>query len=217
MPDRVRTGIDGLDDLVEGGFPDGGAIVLTGGPGVGKTTFCSQFLWEGVSNNENCLYLSTEEDPEQIKIEAKRFGWDFDEQSNYIDIQYLDPDEDLQDQIENLIETEDFERIVLDSISTVGMQWETEGKIRKNANKILEELRGLDTTVLITAELADDKSGMLSRYGVAEFIAEGVIKLDAKAMGTGLERTLTLLKMRATDIDGGIKDLDFTDKGIQIE
>lgn len=215
--DRVKTGIEGLDKLIEGGFPNGSAIVLTGGPGVGKTTFCSQYMWQGASNKERCLYLSTEEPAKEIKIEAKRFGWDFDEYSDYIDIEYLDPQENLKPQIEELIEYNDYDRIVLDSISTVGMQWENEGKIRKNANEILEELRGLDTTVLITAEHLDDGSGKLSRNGIAEFIAEGVIKLDAKAMGTGLERTLSLLKMRATDMEGGIKDIEFTEKGIQID
>jgi KaiC/GvpD/RAD55 family RecA-like ATPase len=216
MLDRVKSGIEGLDDLVEGGFPKGSVIVVTGGPGVGKTTFCSQYLWQGVSNDEKCLYISTEEVGKEITLEAQMFGWEFEDSEN-IEIEYIRPEEGMVDQIKELVEDTYYDRIVLDSISTIGMQVQDEGEIRRDAKEILEELRGLDTTVLVTAELADDDSGRLSRYGVTEFIADGVIKLDSKAMGTGLERTLTLLKMRATDMEGGIKDLQFTEDGIEIE
>jgi KaiC/GvpD/RAD55 family RecA-like ATPase len=216
--DRVKTGIEGLDDMIEGGLPKGSSILLTGGPGVGKTTFCSQYLWQGASDGENCLFLSTEEPPKEIKIEAERFGWKFDDHSDFMDIEYLDPDKEIRPhKVQDLIGDKDYERIVLDSISTICTQLNNERNVRSNAKKIIEELRGLDTTVLVTAELAEDDSGRLSRSGFAEFIAEGVIKMDARAMGTGLERTLTLLKMRATDLDGGIKDIEFAENGLQIK
>lgn len=216
--DRVKTGIEGLDDLIEGGFPNGSSILLTGGPGVGKTTFCIQYLWEGASNGESCLFLSTEEPPKEIEIESKRFGLKFDEYSDNIDIEYLDSDKEIRPhKVRDLIGDKDYERIALDSISTICTQLNDERNVRSNAKKIIEELRGLDTTVLVTAELAEDDSGRLSRSGFAEFIAEGVIKMDARAMGTGLERTLTLLKMRATDLDGGIKDIEFAENGLQIK
>jgi len=45
MSDRVASGIDGLDELLGGGFPRGGLIILAGNPGVGKTIFSAQFLY----------------------------------------------------------------------------------------------------------------------------------------------------------------------------
>jgi circadian clock protein KaiC len=47
---RVPTGIDGLDPLIEGGFPRGSLVLLAGNPGTGKTIFSMQFLYNGAED-----------------------------------------------------------------------------------------------------------------------------------------------------------------------
>lgn len=73
----VETGIPGLDELIEGGLVKDSAVLLTGTAGTGKTIFCSQFLWEGLQNGENCMFVTLEERPEKIGNAASDFGWDF--------------------------------------------------------------------------------------------------------------------------------------------
>ncbi|MCK5063410.1 MAG: AAA family ATPase, partial [Candidatus Aenigmarchaeota archaeon] len=67
---RVKTGVPGMDKLMEGGIPEGSVVLLSGGAGCGKTTFSCQFIMEGLNNGENCLYITLEESPEDIKKDA---------------------------------------------------------------------------------------------------------------------------------------------------
>jgi len=78
MSDRVASGIDGLDELVGGGFPRGGLIVLAGNPGTGKTIFSAQFLYRGaVDQGERGVYVGFAEDKEQFYRNMRALGLDF--------------------------------------------------------------------------------------------------------------------------------------------
>ena len=109
MTMRVPTGQPKLDSLMEGGFLKNNVYLITGGTGTGKTIFCLQFLWEGLKRGEPCVYLSLEEEPEDIKADARQFGWDLDEyeEKGLFRLMFHDPFETdvssiLVNQIENL-------------------------------------------------------------------------------------------------------------------
>ena len=76
--ERVKTGVVGLDDLIEGGIPKGSVVLIAGSPGTGKTIFGLQFLVEGIKSGEKALYISFEENRLAIVDQAKQFGWDLD-------------------------------------------------------------------------------------------------------------------------------------------
>jgi len=79
MTNRIKTGITGFDELIDGGIPQGSFVVVTGGPGTGKTILASQFLANGVMKyDEKGLFISVEQPSEDIVAQAKQFGWDFD-------------------------------------------------------------------------------------------------------------------------------------------
>ena len=79
----IKTGVPGFDELIEkGGMPKGISILVSGGPGSGKTTFCLHTLNYGASNGEKCIYLSFEESSERLKGHMKNFGWNPDELEN---------------------------------------------------------------------------------------------------------------------------------------
>ena len=74
----VPTGVEGLDELISGGFPKGRVILVLGGPGSGKTVLASQFLYKGISNyGENGIMVSLDEGKSHYYAEMLKFGWDF--------------------------------------------------------------------------------------------------------------------------------------------
>ncbi len=73
----VKSAIPGLDELIEGGYVENDIILVTGGPGAGKTTFGMQYLMGGVENfNEPGILVAMEETPTRIIRDSWRFGWD---------------------------------------------------------------------------------------------------------------------------------------------
>ena len=80
MSKRTQTGIEGLDRLVEGGFPQGSMIVLAGSPGSGKTIAAAQYLHHGATKlGEKGVYISFGERKEVFFENIERFGLDFKE------------------------------------------------------------------------------------------------------------------------------------------
>lgn len=75
--DRVKTGVPGLDEVIEGGLPRGYTYVVMGGPGSGKTTLGVQFIYKGIVDyGENGVYVTLEEPPESIRANMQRFRWE---------------------------------------------------------------------------------------------------------------------------------------------
>jgi KaiC/GvpD/RAD55 family RecA-like ATPase len=75
--ERCKSGVQGLDEILQGGIPRGGCILLAGGPGSGKTILSSQFLFKGaLEHGEPGLLVTFDESPESIRKNMLRFSWD---------------------------------------------------------------------------------------------------------------------------------------------
>jgi circadian clock protein KaiC len=214
--ERVSTGVEGLDEIVQGGFPEGSVTMLTGGPGTGKTTFSCQFMHEGLKQGENCMYISTEERPSEIKGDAAQFDIDFDKYTSHFRIPYIVPSDDIMDEITEMVTEGDHDRIVLDSLSVLAMFWGEDENIRMNIKDLINQFRKSGATVLITAELPGE-GGKLSRHGVAEYVVDGVIKMQGFALGESSFRSAQVVKMRRTDIDGNVLNVAIDEEGMSIE
>lgn len=226
MVDRVNTGVPGLDDLIEGGFPENSTVLLTGGPGVGKTLMSCQFLWEGLQDGEKCLFITTEEDIDGILRDAEDFGWNFDEFEDNFSMEYLNPFQvsggdfadymKLNNKIMQIINDADPDRIVIDSISVLSMSIGDEAMVRKHLYELLNILKKHDTTTLLTSENNDLDSGRYSRYGVAEFVTDGVISLKRLDVGMKTFGNLELVKMRTTEVQKGEYEINIDSEGLKI-
>ena len=213
---RTPTGVDGLNEVLDGGFPEGSVTMLTGGPGTGKTTFASHFIFDGLKKGENCMYISTEERPDEIKGDAGKFGIEFDKYTSHFRIPYIVPSDDIMDEITQMVSEGDHDRIVLDSISVLAMFWGEDRNIRMLIKDLINQLRKSGATVLITAELPGEE-GKLSRHGVTEYVVDGVIKMQGFALGESSFRSAQVVKMRRTDIDGNVLNVAIDDEGMHIE
>src|SRR6188472_3451571 len=74
-PRRAKTGIEGLDNILNGGLVEHRMYLVEGNPGAGKTTLALQFLFEGIKNREKCLYITLSETKEELRAGAQSHGW----------------------------------------------------------------------------------------------------------------------------------------------
>ena len=218
MTIRVPTGIPGLDSLIEGGLLKNNIILVTGGTGTCKTIMCLQFIWEGLKRGEPCVYLSLEEDPNEIKADARQFGWDLDkyEEKDLFRIIYHDPFEtDVSSVLVNQIEYIKAKRLVVDSMSMLGLYMKDQATVRKQLGKLMKSVKNVGCTTLVTSEIVEE-SKALSRFGVEEFVVDGVIVLNYLGIGQESNRSLQIRKMRRTNHGKDVYPFEITKNGIKI-
>jgi KaiC/GvpD/RAD55 family RecA-like ATPase len=220
--EKVATGIPGFDQLIQGGFNSKSVNLIAGGPGCGKTLFCLQFLWNGLTQfNENGLFVSFEENLEDLKKDALAMGWDFDrfENEKKVKFVYFHPYEvrDIHKQLEHEIKSINAKRIIIDSTSVYGMTLETAFEVRKGLFDLTGILKKLDCVSLLTTEVTENSNvSKLSRFGVEEFLSDSIILLTFESMGGQFSRSLMVRKMRRTKNDEDIHPLEVSEKGLVV-
>jgi len=215
---RVSTGVPKLDSLLEGGLPENSVVMVTGGTGTGKTIISLQFLWEGLQKGEPCVYLSLEEEAEDIKADGRQFGWDFDryEKKGMFRVIFHDPFEtDVSSVLINQIEYIKAKRIVVDSISMLGLYMKDKATVRKQLSKLMKSVKNSGCTAIIISEIEED-SKALSRFGVEEFVVDGVVVLNYLGIGDEANRSLQIRKMRRTNHGKDIYPFKMTEAGIKL-
>ena len=233
--ERVKTGIPELDDLLHGGFIKNSSTVICGGVGTGKTILSLQFLWTGAKTyNEPGLLITIDESPSELRREAAMFGWDLKqlEDENLLaivdvatpraglpsDERYTLRELDLPLIIETIYNTHkeiQAKRAVIDSLSALGFRYDSLGKIRSTIFSLTAFLNELEVTSLMTVEAPENSS--MSRFGIEEFLAQGVIQLFLKNDDAGnLSRNLQIRKMRSTAHSLKNYFFEISDKGIVI-
>lgn len=234
---RIPTGVTGLDALVEGGFPQGRSVLVTGGTGTGKTIFSMQYLYQGALQfGEPGVYITLDERPDLIREDMLRFGWDLRklEDQNLITIidgtvakvglpseeQFalpttgFDLDKLLLEILRSTKRT-NAKRVVIDSIPALGLNFDNENDVRKAVLKLSYLLMRCGVTTIFTSEMVEGEN-KFGRYGVEEFVADGVIVMHYMGIGTQSNRTLHIRKMRATKHSEDLHPVEISDKGITI-
>ncbi|GFO97942.1 hypothetical protein ig2599ANME_2153 [groundwater metagenome] len=138
--ERVSSGIDGLDEMLGGGFPSGHVVVVIGDSGTGKTTLVLQYIMEGLLNNEPGLYITIEEEKESLIATARAYGWDLEKyiKENKLALLKLDLSDikttarRIKSELPEIIKTFGTKRVVIDSITLFSMMFDdvTERRIR---------------------------------------------------------------------------------------
>ena len=172
MAEKTKTGIEGFDSLIEGGIPESSITLITGTPGTGKTIFGLEFLYRGALMGEKGLYISFEEPKENLKLQAKQFGWDFDkfEREGKIVIDYIPSRTITNSVLEAIVPAilkDDIKRVVIDSVSTLALSIPTihtkvtevtDFTVKRFIYNFVEELRQVKTaTILVIGQSNTDK------------------------------------------------------------
>lgn len=237
MVERVPSGISGLDDLMEGGFPAGRSILVSGACGTGKTIFSMQYIYYGAKKySEPGVYVTLDERPDFIRQDVLRFGWDLRKLEDENLVHIIDgsiakiglPSEEeftmpatgfdidkLLLEIMRVSRRVGAKRVVIDSIPALGFNFENENDVRKAILKMSYLLMRTGVTSLLTSEIQEGEN-RFGKYGVEEYVVDGVVVLHYMGIGTQSNRTLHIRKMRATKHSEDLHPLKITNRGIVV-
>ena len=227
---RVPTGIDGLDVMLKGGFLRGRNILLSGPAGSGKSTLAMQFIYNGALMGEKGLYVTLEESKAKLVEDMLKFGLDLkraEKNGNFMLIggpiakltsQMGQVDADMGNiigEIEEIVKEKGIKRVVIDSVNLLTMLMKSDDERREALAALANALSSLGCTAILTSE-TEEGTMKLSRYGIEEFIVDGVVVLYLVRQGSRFVPGITVRKMRGSDHDKEIRVFKITEKGIVV-
>jgi circadian clock protein KaiC len=224
----VRTGIDGLDEVLAGGFVPNRLYLIEGDPGSGKTTLGLRYLLEGVNRNESALYVTLSESKEELQEVARSHGWSLEglairelvasEESLSPDAQLtmFHPSEvELSETTKGVLaEVERVKpaRFVFDSLSEMRLLAQNPLRYRRQILALKQFFAGRQCTVL----LLDDRTSEVGDLQL-QSIAHGVVTLEQLAPEFGAERRrLRVVKIRGVHYRGGYHDFVIERGGLKV-
>lgn len=217
---KVKSGILGFDELINGGIPEGNAILLAGPSGSGKSIFGLEFLIQGAKMGEPGVYLSFEEDEDQIKKNVETFKWGIDNEikRNKLRVVRYDPYrfEGMVDILNSNIKQIKAKRVVIDSLSAMSIYIQDPREIRKVLVDIKNVLSENNCTAFLISESPSDNTRIVSRFGVEEFVCDGIIVLYYTRLNAEFKRSIFIWKMKASDHSNKIHPFEMTRAGIKI-
>jgi circadian clock protein KaiC len=207
---KSPTGIRGLDEVTQGGLPQGRPTLLCGSAGCGKTLFGMTFLYNGaVEYNEPGVFLAFEEQPEDLIKNVGSLNYDIEKliaekklAIDHVVIERTKIAESGEYDLEGLfirlgysIDLIGAKRVVVDTIETLFGGLENEQLLRSELRRLFEWLKSKGVTAIITGERGE---GTLTRYGLEEYVADCVILLDNRVHDQLSTRRLRIVKYRGS-------------------
>lgn len=224
---KVKTGVDGLDKMLEGGLVTGRPYLVSGGPGAGKTILGMQFLFAGVAENEKSLYVSMEEKKENLSQNMILFGWDV----SKLRVMEATPEIgnplweikggeapffDMTLSMQNLLKAIESEieggvsRIVVDSLTSLKVLYTSSFEARREMLALMHFLTDKRSTTLLLSETFMGGSEMEC------FLSDGVINLRILEDRGIKKRACEIQKMRGSSFDEQIRPMKITGHGIVV-
>ncbi len=226
---RVGTGISGLDDILNGGLPQGRLYLVEGDPGTGKTTLALQFLLAGIKQGESVIYVTLSESKSELEQVVHSHGWS----AESLQIYEMAPGEDdlgpeaqytvfhpseveLADTMTAVLEQVDKirpRRVVFDSLSELRMLARDPLRYRRQILALKRHFAGRNCTVL----LLDDRTAEGSHDLQLQSIAHGVVMMQSLERDFGIKRRrVEVRKLRGSSFREGFHDYTIETGGISI-
>ncbi|MEM3948116.1 MAG: KaiC domain-containing protein [Zestosphaera sp.] len=229
----METGVPGLDGLLFGGIPKRNIVLISGGPGTGKTIFSHQFLYHGLTCGEPGVLIALEEHPAQVRREMNEFGWDVRKyedsglfaivdaftggvgesakRERYV-VKSIDDIGEFVEVVRQALREIKAQRAAVDSVSTLYL---TKPSIARGVLMQLKKvLSGLGVTSFLVSQVSVTDRGF-GGPGV-EHVADGIIRLDLDEMDGELVRSIVIWKMRGTRHDMRRHLFEITDRGVVV-
>lgn len=224
MVEDIKTGVHGLDEILNGGVVENSTTLVSGNPGSGKSILGLQFIYNGVELfGERGIYLSFEENETDLREAAESLGFDNWQQHvengdiRVYDKQVLLRENDFSSSLELLLSDlgdEDCERLVLDSLTMFQLFFEDEHEERTYLLKFIDILSENGLTTIMTNE----EGSMFpdTDIGLENFLTDANIFLLQTPTQSGVKRYLWVAKMRKKDINTDIFPMEISEGGITV-
>lgn len=201
---KIKTGIPGLDDILQGGIMEGNSVLVTGAPGTGKTILCIQFIFEGAKLGEPGLYITSEESVDCIRDIAGGLGiniLEYEKKGLITLIKQSLSTKQLMSIVTPLeiINKKRIKRVALDSLTLFGyIHVAGEMDYRKEVLDFILRMKASKVTLFSTAEKSFTHLDEL-RYDPEDFLFDGLIIVSKIRRSSSFERVLTVAKMRGQE------------------
>lgn len=230
---RVRTWIYGLDEILYGGIPERSVVLLSGGPGTGKSILAKQFLYNGLKAGEAGVFVALEEHPVAVRRSFRHFGWDISsyekegkfaivdsftggigtaaQREKYV-VKQIDDVHELSDVLRQAIKELAARRVVIDSVSTLYL---SKPAVARSTIMLLKRvIAGLGCTAIFVSQVSVGERGF-GGPGV-EHAVDGIIRLDLDEVDGKLYRSIIVWKMRDTKHSMLRHPMEITDSGVKV-
>jgi len=228
--ERVSTGIDGFDEMTNGGFAKNAINILSGRAGSGKTLFSIHYAVEGAKMGENTVYISVDDVRESVIRASKQYDIPLEEAIEKNRVRLYDYEglqnrtqgsqgmgmvgfDELTKNIDNLIAPVNADRLIVDSVAGLGIAEDSVNQIRRNMLLFIRRIRENDLTAILVTEKWEDK---VTRYGVEEYVGDSLIILGLEQMQNQMDRSINIRKMRYTDHDTSFRPIEITEDGLEV-
>lgn len=218
----VSTGLPSLDALMSGGIPRGSSTSVLGAPGIGKTLLGLNFLCAGASAGENGLYVGFYESPARLIAKAKNAGIDLASalDNNSIHMLWRAPLElfvdELAEQIDHTIREKKITRVFLDGVEGFTQAAIYPERISEFLTALTILLRARGVTTLLSEELPLFSQAIESRILSVSAVVENILLLRYFEFDAEIRRLISIMKLRESAYDPGIREFKITDHGLEI-
>ena len=220
---------------MEGGFPKGRSILITGEPGTGKTIFALQYLLEGLRLGEKGIYVAADEGPGDVIEQAASLGWDLEQYISKKELAILNAGTylstlggggkerqiDIHKAIGDLagfVNRLEAKRLVLDPAGPFVLLRDTAARIQDQTRLLMKMLRTSMATTNLLTSYAVPRTGERGMHGIEEYLVAGAIVLELVWKDGQLARSLIVEKMRCTDVKPVQHEFDiFKQQGIVLQ
>lgn len=225
-PERLSTGVAGLDAMVGGGILPGDSTLIAGSPGTGKTTLGLHFIAAGVEAGQPGVFVTFEYLPQQIYRDAAKKGWDlkaWEDEDKFrlvcttpeILLTYSKKSGSILDKVVAEIGAQ---RLCIDSMSHFEFGSLGATGLRDRIAGLSNHLRLAGITTMMTHEIAQivGPAVTISGYGI-EFLADNIIMLRYVELEGELRKAINVLKFRGGAHDKKYRVLEIGDHGMAVK